>query len=54
MPFFTRALPAAALLFASLSSFAPGTVQASSTPVLDRIRDTGAVRVAYRESSVPF
>ncbi|CAJ0884386.1 Glutamate/aspartate import solute-binding protein [Ralstonia sp. LMG 32965] len=54
MPFFTRTLPAAALLFASLSSFVPGTVLASSTPVLDRIRDTGAVRVAYRESSVPF
>ncbi|MBE3034769.1 MAG: transporter substrate-binding domain-containing protein, partial [Actinobacteria bacterium] len=53
MPFFTRALPAAALLFASLSSL-PGPVLASSTPVLDRIRDTGTVRVAYRESSVPF
>lgn len=54
MPFFSRALPAAALLFASLSSFVPGTALASSTPVLDRIRDTGTVRVAYRESSVPF
>jgi len=49
-----RALPVAALLLISLSIFAPGAAQASSTPVLDRIRDTGIVRVAHRESSVPF
>jgi len=37
-----------------LSIFAPGLALASSTPVLDRIRDTGTIRLAYRESSVPF
>ncbi|WP_426399523.1 amino acid ABC transporter substrate-binding protein [Ralstonia sp. R-29] len=37
-----------------LSIFVPGLTLASSTPVLDRIRDTGTVRLAYRESSVPF
>ncbi len=55
---FKRTLPIAALLSAfltiSLSIFAPGTALASATPVLDRIRDTGTVRVAHRESSVPF
>jgi len=51
---FKRTLPAAALLCVSLSILAPGAALATSTPVLDRIRDTGAVRVAYRESSVPF
>ncbi|WP_316904529.1 transporter substrate-binding domain-containing protein, partial [Ralstonia mannitolilytica] len=54
MLFFKRTLPAAALLSAVLSTLAPGAALASSTPVLDRIRDTGTVRVAYRESSVPF
>ena len=54
MLFFKRTLPAAALLSAVLSTLVPGTALASSTPVLDRIRDTGTVRVAYRESSVPF
>ncbi|CAJ0793093.1 Glutamate/aspartate import solute-binding protein [Ralstonia condita] len=54
MPYVKRALPAAALLCISLSVCSPGTVLASSTPVLDRIRDTGTVHIAYRESSVPF
>ncbi len=54
MLFFKRTLPAAALLSAVLSTLAPGAALASSTPVLDRIRDTGTVRVAYRESSVPI
>lgn len=54
MSFFTRALPATALLFVSLPNFAPDIVQALFTPVLGRIRDTGAVRVTYRESSIPF
>ena len=51
---FKRTLLMAALLPVSLSIFAPGTALASATPVLDRIRDTGIVRVAHRESSVPF
>ncbi|WP_343547927.1 amino acid ABC transporter substrate-binding protein [Ralstonia sp.] len=54
MPPRSKALSTAAPLFALLSAFAPGLSQASSTPVLERIRDTGTVRLAYRESSVPF
>jgi len=51
---FTRTLPIAALLSISLSIFVPGAAQASSTPVLDHIRDSGTIRVGYRESSIPF
>ncbi|MHA6847394.1 amino acid ABC transporter substrate-binding protein [Ralstonia syzygii] len=54
MLFVSRTLPAAALLCSSLSIFAPGTALASATPVLDRIRDTGTVRIAHRESAAPF
>ncbi|MFW6166293.1 MAG: amino acid ABC transporter substrate-binding protein, partial [Ralstonia sp.] len=54
MPFFSRALPSAVLLCLSLSAFTPGAALASSSPVLDRIRDTGTIRLAHRESSVPF
>jgi glutamate/aspartate transport system substrate-binding protein len=42
------------LLCLSLSAFTPGAALASSSPVLDRIRDTGTIRLAHRESSVPF
>ncbi|MCO5414108.1 amino acid ABC transporter substrate-binding protein [Ralstonia mojiangensis] len=51
---FSRARPIAAPIVVLLSIFAPGLALASSTPVLDRIRDTGTIRLAYRESSVPF
>ena len=54
MPFFSRALPSAVLLCLSLSAFTPGAALASTSPVLDRIRDTGTIRLAHRESSVPF
>ncbi|MCP1171609.1 amino acid ABC transporter substrate-binding protein [Ralstonia chuxiongensis] len=51
---FSGARPIAAPIVVLLSIFAPGLALASSTPVLDRIRDTGTIRLAYRESSVPF
>ncbi|CAJ0822755.1 Glutamate/aspartate import solute-binding protein [Ralstonia wenshanensis] len=54
MPQFSRARPVAAPIFVVLSIFASGLSLASSTPVLDHIRDTGTIRLAYRESSVPF
>ena len=54
MSLFSRTLPAAALLCVTLPIFAPELALASSTPVLERIRDTGTVRIAHRESSVPF
>ena len=49
MPTPTRAVLAAGLTLCTVQALA-----ASATPVLDRIRDTGAVRLAYRENSVPF
>ncbi len=54
MPLVSRARPIAAPIFVLLSIVAPGLALAAPTPVLDRIRDTGTVRLAYRESSVPF
>ena len=51
---FKRTLSIAALLSISLSMFAPDAAWASSTPVLDHIRDSGTIRVGYRESSIPF
>ncbi|MGN6261337.1 MAG: transporter substrate-binding domain-containing protein, partial [Ralstonia sp.] len=47
MPHPTRALLAAGLALCTFQALA-------ASPVLDRIRDTGAVRLAYRENSVPF
>lgn len=49
MPTLTRAMLAAGLMLCAAQ-----TLAASATPVLDRIRDTGTVRLAYRENSVPF
>ncbi|CAJ0725239.1 MULTISPECIES: amino acid ABC transporter substrate-binding protein [Ralstonia] len=50
MPHPTRALLAAGLALCAFQALALPT----TSPVLDRIRDTGAVRLAYRENSVPF
>lgn len=36
-----------------LIAAAPATAQAAS-PVLQRIKEAGAIRIAHRESSVPF
>ena len=47
MPHPTRALLAAGLALCAFQALA-------ASPVLDRIRDTGTVRLAYRENSVPF
>ena len=47
MPHPTRALLAAGLALCAFQALA-------ASPVLDRIRDTGIVRLAYRENSVPF
>ena len=47
MPHTTRALLAAGLALCAFQALA-------ASPVLDHIRDTGAVRLAYRENSVPF
>lgn len=48
------ALRMTVLLSFLLSAAMPVGSQASSTPVLDRIRDTGIVRLAHRESAIPF
>ena len=53
MPF-SKALRAAVLLSLTLlTPVSPGAL-ASSSQVLDRIRDTGIVRLAHRESAIPF
>jgi len=54
MQLFSRAQPITAPVLVLLSILAPGLALASSTPVLDRIVNTGTIRLAYRESSVPF
>jgi glutamate/aspartate transport system substrate-binding protein len=46
--------PTRALLAVGLALCVSDAMAASGTPVLDRIRDTGTVRLAYRENSVPF
>ncbi len=46
--------PTRAALAAGLALCASQALAASTAPVLDRIRDTGTVRLAYRENSVPF
>lgn len=51
LPVWWRLLPVLLALSASLP-----TVQAQgvTTPTLDRIRENGAIYIAYRESSIPF
>jgi len=39
---------------AVVSVFVPVSHAVAATPTLDRIRDSGAVHVAYREDSIPF
>lgn len=41
----------ACLMFATAC---PDMASASSTPVLDRIRESGVVRIAHRDASIPF
>ena len=54
MLFFERTPGGVAGLCISLSISGSGVALASSSPVLDRIRDSGVIRLAHRESAVPF
>lgn len=53
MPFSKALRPAALLCLTLLPPVSPEAL-ASSSPVLDRILDTGIVRLAHRESAIPF
>ena len=54
MPFPARTWLLATLAVPAVFSAVPVSHAVAATPTLDRIRESGAVRLAYREDSVPF
>jgi glutamate/aspartate transport system substrate-binding protein len=54
MPFPARTWLLATLAVPAVFSAVPVSHAVAATPTLDRIRESGAVRLAYREDSIPF